>query len=795
MKTKIGLILLVSLLTQSGLGQQAPNAPTSTSVSTPPQRYSADEVSRFRGLRSTRKEQNAAVSSSIPQNGVQLPPGDNKASTSSDSDERLSIEQASFVAQDSPIAATTPSATLPKPHSRVQVPEILSGKPSVAKQPTNESTLMPEEISMNQPIVRPTTAPKNALLSNPPATMSTSQTTTKIKTRPKSEVFSIAPTMPDPGQPPVDLRTASLPVHQASRPVASPGRVIPASAKQESAELLAPDATPATNNSPIVAPSESDSTLTSPLKQSAMPSTSPILQTQNGSATTTASPNLMRQTTTATTPVLASSRATKGFDNSQTTINSPGASIEVSTTGPKSISVGKNAAYAIDVVNNGRTAAQQLVVTFTVPTWIELANTNLTTGAKELLRETDATRIMWRIDRLEPGKSQRLTLDVIPRKAQVFDLNVEWSVAPLAGAVQVQVTEPLLKMAITGPDEVQFGQSAMYNITIRNPGTGVADNVNIMLSEVLGGERATLGNIGPGEEKNIQVELIARSAGALELSAGATGDGSLQDNVSKNITVRRAQLGISLAGPSLKYAGSTGNFQITVENSGDAIAQDVFAAIGLPGGVQYLSGIEAAERIDGGMRWAVGALPPGDKRTYSIVCQMTAAGPVQIEAGVRGMGDLAAADSIQTIVETVADLVLSVEDPQGPLPVGQDIIYKIVVKNRGTRTANNVDIVMHFSNGVEPTAAEGRSHKLNPGEIVFETIGQLDATEEMVFNVTARANAAGTHMFRAQLTCVEADAREVAQGTTKFFGDDAFEVNTQDPSLKMGEQTPSNSIR
>ncbi len=788
MKTKIALILFVSLLAQTGFGQQAQTEPAPANVSTPPRRYSSDEMSRFRALRSTPQVRNVAAPPVALQNGSLISLGDIEASSAPVSDDSVPVEQVSFEAQDSPSVPPATSANQSKPQSSIQVPEILSGKPNSVGQLPNTSNQMPEDISMNQPMVRPTAPLRSTLLSSPPAAKPATQSTTKIQTRPKSEVFSMAPTMPNPGQPPVDLRNASLPVHQASRLIAQPGRVMPVSAKQELVESLTPDAAPATNSSPNLATA-------SPPKQSATASKSPIFQTQSAAASTTAGPNLMRPATTATTPELASSRATKGFDNAQTTINSPGASIEVSTTGPKSISVGKSAAYAIDVVNNGRTAAQQLVVTFTVPTWIELANTNLTTGAKEIARETDATRIMWRIDRLEPGKSQRLTLDVIPRKSQVFELNVEWSVAPLAGAVQVQVTEPLLKMAITGPDEVQFGQSAMYSVTIRNPGTGVAENVNVMLSEVLGGERATLGNIGPGEEKNIQVELIARSAGALELAAGVTGDGSLQDNVSKNITVRRAQLGISLAGPSLKYAGSTGNFQITVENSGDAIAQDVFAAIGLPGGVQYLSGIEAAERIDGGMRWAVGALPPGDKRTYTIACQLVAAGPVQIEAGVRGLGDLAAADSIQTIVETVADLVLSVEDPQGPLPVGQDTVYKIVAKNRGTRTANNVDIVMHFSNGVEPTAAEGRNHKLNPGEVIFETIGQLDPTEEMVFNVTARATAAGTHMFRAQLTCAEADAREVAQGTTKFFGDEAFEVNTLDPSLKMGEQPPSNSIR
>ena len=62
---------------------------------------------------------------------------------------------------------------------------------------------------------------------------------------------------------------------------------------------------------------------------------------------------------------------------------------------------------------------------------------------------------------------------------------------------------------MTGPSEVQFGEKALYSVTVTNPGTGVAENVTVMLPEVLGGERATLGDIEPGSQKQLTVELIA----------------------------------------------------------------------------------------------------------------------------------------------------------------------------------------------------------------------------------------------------------------------------------------------
>jgi len=41
----------------------------------------------------------------------------------------------------------------------------------------------------------------------------------------------------------------------------------------------------------------------------------------------------------------------------------------------------------------------------------------------------------------------------------------------------------------------------------------------------------------------------------------------------------------------------------------------------------------------------------------------------------------------------------------------------------------------------------------------------------MTFEVNAEALKSGTHIFRAQLTTDDSDAREIAEGTTRYFGD------------------------
>lgn len=778
MKKIFALLLITAVASQPSWGQQVTGGPTPAAVSTvPPRRYSATEMSRFRSLQaasaeSTGDPQRQTLGSTLRERLAALssrkkdPPAASQSVLNTGSNQR-------------PTGAD-PQLPPAEPQE-IAVPPILAMGQSMTTKSASQPSVLPEELSMNAP---------------PAARNSTGESQQATAARPDSRGSIHTSSGPIPGAtktPPNWISGA--PVNAASNsPVSfpnavgagvAPGKVIPVSAQQDVAEPLQGGSFSVQRT--LTLTDEDDSGAVDGLKSA--PSINPIPASSESPLRSTVS-----GTPFSSAPAPAQRGRMVGSD-SLTMINSPGAAIGVSTTGPKTIAIGKIANYGVTVVNSGQSDAHQLEVTFSVPSWIEIANTNVSAGGKELVRENDDTRIVWRLDRLEAGQSQLLTLDVVPRRAQVFDFNVEWSVAPLTGAAQIQVTEPMLKMAISGPDEVQFGQSAVYSLVIRNPGTGTAENVNLMLSEALGGERAPLGDLKPGEEKNIQVELIARNAGALDLSASVSGEGDLQDNALKKITVRRAQLEIAIQGPSRKYAGSTANYQVSVENKGDAVAQNVFAAIGLPTGTQYLSGIEGAERIEGGMRWSVGVLPPGAQRTYTIACQLTSAGPLQIETGVRGDGDLADAAVVQTLVETEADLVLSVDDPQGPIPIEQDVTYQLTVKNRGTKAANGIDVVMHFSNGIEPTAVEGEENTINPGEVAFQTIDQLGPGEERIFSVTARATVAGTHEFRAQLTCSEAEAREVAGGTTKFFGDNTLEEDSLNPPMQLGSQSAENEIR
>ncbi|MDP1560215.1 MAG: CARDB domain-containing protein [Pirellulaceae bacterium] len=453
----------------------------------------------------------------------------------------------------------------------------------------------------------------------------------------------------------------------------------------------------------------------------------------------------------------------------RTSFKTLGPTIQVETLGPRSIAINKPAEFEIRVTNSGTQEARGINVEASFPEFVDLMNARPSTGGFDQQNQPGQPRMKWRIESLPPGQSATATLQVTPRSAQLFDFQVQWSADPLRGQAAIHVTEPKLDMRIAGPAEVQYGETAIYTVTIRNPGTGAAENVEIMLSEDLGGQRASVGNIQPGEERNFEVELIPGDAGSLSLEAFAKAD-TLEHSAKKEIIVRRGDLEITLDGPPAVYAGTTCIYRVKVKNVGDAIAREVVAAAVLPIGAKYIGGIESAEVVNSGLRWNIGNLPIGEERSYEIQCSYSQAGDLSFETGVRAADDLAATHTVRTQVAALADLVLSVESPKGPLPIQEQVTYLLKVKNRGTSAGKKLHVAMQFSEGIEPVGASGASYAIEPGQITFTPIESLEVDQEITIRVQAIASDSGNHRFRAVLTSDDPVCEEIAQGTTRFYG-------------------------
>lgn len=509
-----------------------------------------------------------------------------------------------------------------------------------------------------------------------------------------------------------------------------------------------------------------------PLTQLPITNSAPELQVQSQPSTMAAprGANLMRTDVAPSTQSNHQASVLSAF-------NSP--EITVETVGPKRISIGREATYRVLVRNRGQSQAEQVVVTVGIPQWAEIAQLNGTTGHTTSAEEHASGKpLEWVIDVLSARAEEELTLVLIPRRSETFDLQVRWACSPAAAVAAIEVEEPQLQLSIAGPTEVSYGEQRLYKLTVANPGTGTADDVELQLMPLTPGDGDAvshrIGSLKAGDSISIEVELTARQAGRLQIRTEATGAGSLKSSAVADVVVHRAALEVSVAAPKMLFAGVPGTYEIRVRNTGDDQARNVRVSVDLPQGAKLLqTGPSSRNEADGALAWSLDRLSAGAEQVYTVRCALGQGGTQQLTATAAADGDLRKSAHATTTVQAVADLVLDVVDTPGPIAVGQPITYEIHVRNRGMKSAEGVDVVAFFSEGIEPEKVEGHGHELQPGMVVFKTLPSVGASQERVLKITARAATAGNHRLRVELHSANPQTDLSQEDSTFFYADEA----------------------
>ncbi|NLX55793.1 MAG: hypothetical protein GXY58_11820 [Planctomycetaceae bacterium] len=453
-------------------------------------------------------------------------------------------------------------------------------------------------------------------------------------------------------------------------------------------------------------------------------------------------------------------------------MTSQGPMILIETDGPRAILVGKPANYRVRLANQGNAEADQMIVTVTVPAWAQIAATEARSGSVSADDDPDAgRRLIWAMERVAGRSQHELSLSLVPTENRPVDLTVDWVLRGAPAQTSIEVQQPQLEMAVDGPTEMKYGTTAVFTIRVSNPGTGPAENVVVSVgASGIANQPNTVGTLGAGESRTLEVELSAQQAGAMKIEAAAQADGSLHADASHGVQVRRAELAVKVTAPAMLYAGAMATYEIRVANTGDAPAEGVTLDLELPAGFKNGVGVDKKPIDKGPFRWRLGDLPAGSDRVYAMQCELVTDGPNQFSAKVQGADNLVAADTAVTTVEALADLKLIVNDPTGPIPVGQDVEFEIQVLNRGLKEATHIQLVAQFSEGIEPSSAAGHAADIVPGQVIFKPVAALPAGGQLTVKIMAAAQKAGDMRFRAELSCGDPDTRLVAEDTTRFYG-------------------------
>ncbi len=446
-------------------------------------------------------------------------------------------------------------------------------------------------------------------------------------------------------------------------------------------------------------------------------------------------------------------------------------SVKVTVNGPISILVDEEGSYEIVAKNESTESLSGLIVRVAVPAQVTIGTVAVTDGVAHPDNDQNGNSIIWELEQVPGGSSKTATMKLKTSKPEHFALGVEWTVLPQTAELKIEVQQPQLAIALEGPSEVTFGKPQIYRIRVRNTGNADVKAVSVAMSaEPYGVNHSEIGDVAVGSERIVEVELTFQQSGSLPIVAIATSAISkLEVKSAIDVQVRQSELIAAWSGPTEFYQGSVIDYELELTNIGSIPATGTHCMIQLPLGVDVVSLPPGAVRSGEFVKWEINRIDPQEKHTVPLRLTMSKIGENQLVFTSQCSSAAETKAEFKTNIDAIADLHLTVVDPAAPAPVGQPVVYEVVIANRGKKLATDVEVIAQFSEGIEPVRIEGHTGRIVPGQAIFNSIPSIGPNDKLVLRIHAEASKPGVHRFRVEVKSKGSDTDLLEEESTRYL--------------------------
>lgn len=437
------------------------------------------------------------------------------------------------------------------------------------------------------------------------------------------------------------------------------------------------------------------------------------------------------------------------------------------------INVGQESHCSLIVKNAGSTVARDLEVFSQFPASVRL------TGAVPATTQ-GGSRLSWQLNELRPGEERKFEITFVPtqRGEVAATADVRFSTSARSSFA---VAEPLLAVELSGPNQLIVGEPASHTVTVTNPGTGIANQVQIEAHIPAGLEHARgekllmdLGSLNPGESRSVRLALTAIAGGRHKVDVQARAESGLLKSASSTVNVIAPSLATVVQGPALRYLGRQGTYVVKVGNDSAAATDNVQVRYKIPAEFEYV-GANLGAQYDSNTRlltWFVGRLE--QRQTAELQVTLVARQLGQSTHAIRATSEHGAlSDSeMKCVVEGTSSLSIQVTDQEDPIEVGSEVVYEVRVRNEGSAAAKAVGVACEMAPGTRLINVDSPTeHRADKNYLVFRPVAELPAGQSLTFKVKVAAAKAGSLRFRAQLSSESISEPLLAEELTKFYGE------------------------
>ncbi|RRJ97141.1 DUF11 domain-containing protein [Opitutaceae bacterium TAV4] len=350
----------------------------------------------------------------------------------------------------------------------------------------------------------------------------------------------------------------------------------------------------------------------------------------------------------------------------------------------------------------------------------------LTYVASDPAARVNGNNLSWNWPHSAKGDVHDFVITVRPEREGHYMTTTTACVSPVA-AMPLYAGTPRLEIAKTGPASAELGDVVPFRVQVRNAGTAPARNVvvNDTLPAGLSATSplsATLGDLPPGETREVTVNARADKTGTHVNTATATFEGGQPIQAKAPVNVVQSRLEITKAGTRNSYIFKNAGYQIVVKNAGSTSLTNVVVTDELPRGTTPTSANPQPAVSGNRLTWTIPTLAPGQSQTIGVQLTNTQPGQtinVATASATSPTGKrLAVQAQAPTDWEGAPGVRTEMVDTVDPVRVGETTIYNIQILNQGVYKPVNGQIKVTLSDHLRPITTGGDAQGTIQGQVV-----------------------------------------------------------------------------
>lgn len=367
---------------------------------------------------------------------------------------------------------------------------------------------------------------------------------------------------------------------------------------------------------------------------------------------------------------------------------------------------------------------------------------------------------------LQGKQSGSASLEVLARSGEGLEASQKKNIVLETGRLHAIIEAPALALQ---------GERLPVRLAVTNAGPAPIENATAWLHYDVGLAHPTpdrpleipVGHLDPGQTRTLDVSLIAQRTGQWQVRATVTADGQLSYSAPPvPIEVRKADLTVSIHGPTMVYLQQEGVVTITLSNRGEVAIDRATLRLLVPPELQVTAVDNGGRSGAAGVEWNLAALTPNEQRTLALRLRGARLGKRTVLTAVVlaevGQGQRTHAEPLQVRSEAVMVVIgvpavsLELIAPTGVFSTGDRLSYQVRIRNNGSLTARDLAVRLHLSEHLRLLMGRGPQSQMpasseGEGQVLFPPLAELKPGETAIYRLDVQAVRAGDARIQAQV--------------------------------------------